>query len=235
MNLHIVVKPSVDAMPAGQCVADAHARPQFLIRWRHWSLRSVVLVAVIVMHLAVLVLLRLNPLSRVSISDPVEVRLIAEPSHDIVPALAIPKPSYQLPAIESPAPDIQVQTSQAITVEGSDVPVAIPAESTPPTSAVLPKFDVVPFLDTRCPFHPAPAYPLQAKRLREQGEVTLRVMLDEAGVIRDINVQQSSGSPRLDSAGVAAIRSWRCQPALRDDKAVQSTAIQTFEFVLNRR
>ena len=85
-----------------------------------------------------------------------------------------------------------------------------------------------------CPTRSPPTYPLKSKHLHEQGEVTLRVELDEQGKVQYVGIVKSSGFAQLDEAALAALLNWRCNAALRDGKPTRSVAIQTFEFVLLR-
>jgi protein TonB len=59
---------------------------------------------------------------------------------------------------------------------------------------------------------PRPEYPLYSRRLREQGTVQLRVLIDEQGRPRQIVIDRSSGFPRLDDAAVAAMKAARFKP-----------------------
>ncbi|HRK77875.1 MAG TPA: energy transducer TonB, partial [Thiobacillus sp.] len=74
-----------------------------------------------------------------------------------------------------------------------------------------------------------------SRRLGETGKVVLRVELDETGRVSTAQVASSSGSTRLDAAALAAVRSWRCNPAQRDGQAVRSVATQPFNFTLEGR
>lgn len=78
-----------------------------------------------------------------------------------------------------------------------------------------------------------PQYPPASRRLRETGNVVVRVELDEYGAVAQVQVASSSGFPRLDEAAQRAIRSWRCTPARRNGVAVRSVALQPISFVLN--
>lgn len=49
-------------------------------------------------------------------------------------------------------------------------------------------------------------YPAEAKRLGLRGSVVLRVTLSEAGTLRDLRIQRSSGQPLLDAAALRTIR-----------------------------
>jgi len=89
-------------------------------------------------------------------------------------------------------------------------------------------------LAIQCPQRTPPRYPPLAKRQREQGEVRLRVELDESGRIDRVTIVSSSGSPRLDEAARTAIESWRCRPAERDGQPVRAVALQSLAFVLER-
>ena len=86
-----------------------------------------------------------------------------------------------------------------------------------------------------CPTRTAPAYPPQSRHLREQGEVRLRVELDETGKVSAVSVIRSSGYARLDEAARAAVLTWRCQPATREGQPVRAVAIQSLAFVLQPR
>lgn len=86
-----------------------------------------------------------------------------------------------------------------------------------------------------CPQRKPPIYPAQSRRLREQGEVTLRVELDESGEVRAATVVKSSGSVRLDESARDAVMTWRCAGARRDGRPVRAVAIQALAFVLKLR
>jgi protein TonB len=90
-------------------------------------------------------------------------------------------------------------------------------------------------LAVACPERTPPVYPPMARRLGETGKVVLRVELDETGRVSTAQVVTSSGSNRLDAAALAAVRTWRCQPAQRDGQPVRSVATQPFNFTLEGR
>jgi|GEM_PF-916734 len=52
---------------------------------------------------------------------------------------------------------------------------------------------------------PAPVYPAESRRKRERGTCVLRVMVDSTGHPAQIQVEQSSGYERLDSAAREAV------------------------------
>lgn len=82
---------------------------------------------------------------------------------------------------------------------------------------------------------PPPLYPPLSRRLGETGKAVLRVELDETGRVSAAQIMTSSGFIRLDEAALAAVRSWRCEPARRDGQAVRAVAMQPFKFTLEGR
>jgi len=88
-------------------------------------------------------------------------------------------------------------------------------------------------LSLACPDRNPPNYPAISRRLGEQGQVKLKVELDETGRVTSARVAESSGYKRLDDAGLAAVKSWRCNPAIRDGKPVRAIALQPLDFILN--
>lgn len=131
-----------------------------------------------------------------------------------------PLPPAQ-PAVEPPPPVAAPAPVQA------SLPPAPPKTAGPVTLASE--------LAVACPERTPPVYPPLARRLGETGKVVLGVELDEAGRVSEAQVLTSSGSNRLDAAALAAVRTWRCQPAQRDGRAVRSLATQPFNFTLQGR
>jgi TonB family protein len=64
-----------------------------------------------------------------------------------------------------------------------------------------------------------PEYTEQARLSRYNGIVLLRLVIDERGTPRDIEVLRSLGLG-LDEKAVEAVRQWRFRPGLRDGRAV---------------
>ena len=55
-------------------------------------------------------------------------------------------------------------------------------------------------------------YPLASKRLREQGVVLVRALIDTRGVPKQVVLQRSSGHARLDQAALRAALEARVRP-----------------------
>jgi protein TonB len=87
-------------------------------------------------------------------------------------------------------------------------------------------------LSVSCSKLTAPVYPAISRRMGEEGKSLLRVELDENGRIDTITIINSSGYQRLDDAALAAVKSWQCNPSLRNGQPVRAVALQPFNFVL---
>lgn len=67
-----------------------------------------------------------------------------------------------------------------------------------------------------------PPYPAAARRLGEEGTVIVRVHVDALGRPEQVELGQSSGSPRLDDAALRAVARWRFAPARRGGDALDA-------------
>lgn len=72
---------------------------------------------------------------------------------------------------------------------------------------------------------PPPPYPAMARRKRLEGEVLLRVRVDEAGKPVEVEIEKSSGHRLLDNtARDHVLKRWRFRPALVGGRPVQAWA-----------
>lgn len=147
-------------------------------------------------------------------------------------ARPVEPPHYHL-ATEAPV----VSPTEATELRPPPEPAVDAAESgaadaqTPPSQANGP-VSLTSDLALVCPVRKPPPYPSVSRRLGETGKVVLQVELDETGRVSAAKVITSSGHPRLDAAALAAVKTWRCQPAQREGQAVRALALQPFEFTL---
>jgi protein TonB len=162
------------------------------------------------------------------------------------PAPPQPKPQPKPPKpvrLEKPRPPELPQPRQLV----AEAPVLSPVEpvapppappepepAPPPAPPARPAGPVMlsSELAVSCPERTPPVYPVQARRTGEQGKVLLQVNLDEEGRVSGAHVVSGSGYARLDAAALAAIKTWRCQPARRDGVPVRAVALQPFDFKL---
>ena len=80
--------------------------------------------------------------------------------------------------------------------------------------------------------NPAPTYPALSRRSGEQGRVLLRVFVDEIGAAKTVEISQSSGFPRLDTAAAEAVRQWRFIAAHRGDESIAAWVLVPIHFNL---
>ncbi|MGL4684405.1 MAG: energy transducer TonB, partial [Gibbsiella quercinecans] len=81
---------------------------------------------------------------------------------------------------------------------------------------------------------PAPDYPRKAKRLREEGEVLIRLTINANGTLGRSEIARSSGHEALDQAALAAVSGIRCNPYLENGQAISVMTIQPITFKLSR-
>ena len=113
-------------------------------------------------------------------------------------------------------------------------PTAISLPPPPPVPRAAPTAPVI-FTPARAveATHTIPEYPFLSRRLREQGTLRLKLIVDEKGIVTGATVVNSSGFQRLDEAAVNwVIGRWRYTPAMQGARAVPSTADAIVEFRL---
>ncbi|HCT5785541.1 TPA: energy transducer TonB [Klebsiella variicola] len=81
---------------------------------------------------------------------------------------------------------------------------------------------------------PAPVYPRKAKRLRQEGEVLIRLTITASGSLGRSEIARSSGYQDLDLAALAAVSGIRCNPYLENGQAISVMTIQPITFKLPR-
>jgi len=132
-------------------------------------------------------------------------------------------PSALTPAEPTPAPSAAAPAEQPVTETPAVPPPAASAAPAPITAA---RFDAA-YLN-----NPAPAYPMLSRRLREEGQVMLRVRVSPDGQPNRIELRTSSGSDRLDRAAEEAVSRWRFVPARQGDTAVEAWVLVPIVFKL---
>lgn len=80
---------------------------------------------------------------------------------------------------------------------------------------------------------PQPHYPDSARREGKEGRVLLRVLVDEEGRTKAIEINNSSGYDLLDQAATEAIKKWRFVPARVGGKPIETWVKVPIEFQLS--
>ncbi len=149
-------------------------------------------------------------------------------------------------AVEPPPPPVRLEP-QRVELEPPIVPHIELAPEAPSTTAITLASERAP------PTHPAPTvgvpelvseveyvepprpgYPSVSRRLREQGLVVLRVLVDERGRAELLHVHRSSGHARLDQAAVEAVQRAEFRPYVANGLVQRVYVLVPIEFALSR-
>ena len=90
-----------------------------------------------------------------------------------------------------------------------------------------------PLIPARYRETPQPHYPDSARRDGKEGRVLLRVLVDDEGRTKAIEVNTSSGHEMLDQAAIAALRKWRFVPARASGNPIETWVKVPIEFHLS--
>lgn len=170
-------------------------------------------------------------LRSIAASIPVEVRFLDE---------SIPHERWEPPNVKIVSADIRTPVPDAPLIDSpvmapSDRAITIPARSAAPAQKA-PSETGEPKLVASVEYlrEPSPRYPAQSRRLREQGLVVLRVLIDERGEACSIQVETSSGHARLDRAAQEAVARAAFRPYMEDGLPRRAVVLIPIEFSLNR-
>jgi protein TonB len=123
----------------------------------------------------------------------------------VKPEVDIPQPEM----VETPVPQIEV-------------PIETPVADAPPseTAPVATTAESAPAQDLKVTTRSEPIYPAASRRAGEEGTVRLKILVDERGMPRDVQLAQTSGFARLDQAAMEAVRKWRFAAASNGSQAI---------------
>lgn len=188
--------------------------------------------------------LEMAPIAVSLISAPAPLPLAPAPAAEAEPAAAAApvRRSEQLPAPvishSNPlaAAEAPVVTAAPVAVEPTPVQeraiqeeAAAPAMAAPAIASAAPAAEArheVELEETPARFdaaylnNPQPVYPAMSRRLKETGEVLLRVRVEASGRPGAVEIFRSSGYERLDQAAREAVLKWVFIPARRGEQAV---------------
>jgi protein TonB len=200
-------------------------------------LRIAAFAGAIALHLAAFGLLVLPPslvLGLIEPEKPAEIRIdfIAA----VKPPPPIPVPPVPPPPVRpAPTPRTVAPEIKPVVLAESANQVAAPIAEPIPESLGEPTVDTGPTLATAAAVAyddvPPPPYPALARRQNLQGQVLLRVRVDETGKPVAVEIEKSSGHRLLDrTAREHVLRRWRFQPALLEGRAVAAWALVPLNF-----
>ncbi len=171
--------------------------------------------------------------SRVVQSRPEPVHLRPKPHQTMrLPSMMVLQDSLQTVAMETiPAPpqaEAQEPAAEVVATAPS-IPQPAPAAAASPSGPVTPPQFNADYLS-----NPAPEYPDESRVQREEGVVSLRVHVTEAGRPDEITMHRSSSFARLDQASIEAVWRWKFVPGYQDGKAVAAWVIVPIRFTLRK-
>jgi protein TonB len=148
-----------------------------------------------------------------------------------VAAVETPPPTVELevPRVDAEPPIVSIEldepaASTAITV------ITQPTRPAGPTAAATPPL----VSEVEYAVAPQPGYPSASRRMREQGLVVLRVLVDELGKAQQLSIHESSGHTRLDNAALDAVARAAFKPYIANGLAQRVYVLIPIEFALNR-
>jgi protein TonB len=197
-------------------------------------------VAAVLLHALLLFGFRLGtPARQLPTADdasPVDVSLVA--SVPEAPEVAPPTPEMATPAPE-PAPKPaatpvpQPPKHRAVPQQPAKKPTAHAATTaaTAAPGAATPGTAVSGHARYRS--NPKPAYPAEARSLRQEGVVLLSVQVGPDGRVQGITLKRSSGFPLLDQAAISGVKIWTFEPARTAGIAAASRVDVPVRFALS--
>jgi protein TonB len=151
------------------------------------------------------------------------------PKPTIVPVVkkSVTRPAPPVPPVSAPSPSA-ITAPPAPPEPPAPAPAQEPAPS--PAAPATPRTITsgVEYIQA-----PQPQYPMAAKRMGEEGQVILRVLVNEKGRSEGVEIQKSSGSTRLDEAARQSVRRALFKPYIENGKPVAVYAIVPIKFQLD--
>lgn len=141
---------------------------------------------------------------------------VPAPKPVVQPKPRTPPPAPRPVAAPSPAPSPQAPIAVAepqpapppITAPVAAAPAPAPAPLAPPAPPAPPRIEL-PSTSADYLQNPQPPYPPMSRRLGEEGQVMLRVLISAEGRALQAEIRRSSGYERLDSVALETVRTWR--------------------------
>lgn len=137
-----------------------------------------------------------------------------------------PQPVAPSPA-PSPTPAPAADPSPAPAAPAAAAPAATPGPARETMQVSAPKN--VPTL--QCNFV-KPDYPSMSRRRGESGTAYVHFVVGVTGKIESVELEKSSGYPRLDDAARDAMRASTCRPYIENGQAIRAARTQPYNFGL---
>jgi protein TonB len=148
-----------------------------------------------------------------------------------IAAVEVPPPTVRLetPPVEVEPPVVSIELDDELVASTAITVITQPASPAGPAVGVPQLVSEVEYVVA-----PQPGYPSVSRRLREQGLVVLRVLVDERGQAQQLTIHESSGHERLDNAALQAVARAAFKPYVANGLAQRVYVLIPIEFALNR-
>ncbi len=167
------------------------------------------------------------PVEPVDEPEPVLTQQVAPPPPPPIPKekpKPQPKPQPTKVPVAQSTPTTEAKTESLAPpspVAASAPPASLPVEQKPLVRAEADYLN-----------NPKPSYPRLSKRMGEQGEVRLRVLVAVDGRVASVQLSRSSGFERLDEAALESVKQWRFKPATQGGEPLETWVEVPVKFVL---
>ena len=210
-----------------------------------WALQSGLVrraVEAVVPETIMAVLIEPEPPQVVTPPKPVEPppKALPQPvAHKLAP---LPPPAPAPLPVAKPAPEPAPEAPTAAPTQVALAPITQPVVQAAPPAPPAPPVVVaraapaaaveLPSTDADYLQNPKPAYPPISRKLREQGQVLVDVLIGADGNAQQAKVKASSGFDRLDAAALATVQRWRYVPGRKGGVATAMWFSVPINFVL---
>ena len=144
------------------------------------------------------------------------------------PVLAAQPTPVPQPVVETPKPTPLPEPVPEVLPPPAHTPVAEAPKPAPPSPPAPTPPRPADYLN-----NPKPPYPALSKRLGEEGTVRLNILVNPDGSVAQLELERSSGHPRLDRAAMDTVQSsWKFEPARQDGRPVAAWVIVPIQFTL---
>lgn len=144
-----------------------------------------------------------------------------------------PVPAPVITAAPTPAPapaPFVVPAPEPVPAPAPTVVQASPAPPAPVPPPAPPAPKLLPATAVRYLVPPAIEVPMASRRLGESGTVQLRVVVDTAGLPKQVTLHKSSGHARLDEQAMSAMRQARFKPQTENGVAIEWIVIAPLQY-----
>lgn len=141
----------------------------------------------------------------------------------------------------APAPLPEMALDQPAAAPAAPAPDRLPPKSPLPALDIPLTEDPTYYTAKQVDVHPAashpvtPEFPDAAAQSGIEGYVTLRLLIDDAGAVREISVVEAQPPDAFEAAALSAFRNARFSPALRNGRPVKSEVLIKVSFELVNR